>query len=137
MRAEDFPNYEQWKRQARRQSKSRYIADRIRFRSAESIYCVNRSPGAICSAILGVNRQVRPETFYLPVLRASVRTLRLPLSPRRSAYEYALIASFHTLKTSTAASGVMPARSFRRTCSWKNSISVLKEAYLPLRMSPP
>ena len=57
--------YERRKQHARRRSKFRYIADRMRSRSAESTYCLDRSPGYICSPILGVNQQVHAEASHV------------------------------------------------------------------------
>ena len=57
--------YERRKREIRRRSKFRYIADRMRSRSAESTYCLDRSPGDIYSSILGVNQQTHAEASYV------------------------------------------------------------------------
>ena len=62
IRTEDPSVYERRKQQTRRRSKFRYIANRMRSRSAESTYCLDRSPGYICSTnILDVNRQIHTE----------------------------------------------------------------------------
>lgn len=65
IRTEDPSVYERRKQQTRRRSKFRYIADRMRSRSAESTYCLDRSPGYICSTILGVNRQIHTEASHV------------------------------------------------------------------------
>lgn len=94
IRTEDPSVYERRKQQTRRRSNFRYIADRMRSRSAESTYCLDRSPGYICSTILGVNRQIRTEAshvlysehtfdFGMDISKASYpfyKTSRLPLS---------------------------------------------------------
>ena len=66
IRTEDPSVYKWRKQQMRRRSKFRYIADRMRSRSAESTYyCLDRSPGYICSTILGVNRQIHTEASHV------------------------------------------------------------------------
>ena len=57
--------YERRTQQTRRRSKFRYIADRMRSRRAESTYCLDRCPGYIYSAILGVNRQIHTEASHV------------------------------------------------------------------------
>lgn len=65
IRTEEPLMYERRKREIRRRSKFRYMADRMRCRSAESTYCLDRSPGDIYSSILGVNQQVHAEASHL------------------------------------------------------------------------
>ena len=62
---EDPSTYEQRKRQTRRRSKFRYIADRMRSRSGESTYCLDRNPGDIHTSILGVNQQIHDEASHV------------------------------------------------------------------------
>lgn len=65
IRTEELSIYERRKRNMRRRSKFRYIADRMRSRSAESTYCLDRSPGDIHSSILGVNQQIHAEASHV------------------------------------------------------------------------
>lgn len=65
IRTEEPSIYERRKRELRRRSTFRYIVDRMRSRSAESTYCLNRSPGDIHSSILGVNRQIHAESSHV------------------------------------------------------------------------
>ena len=64
IRTEQPSMYEQRKRETRRRRNFRYIADRLRSRSAESTYCLDESPG-IRPSILGVNRQVHAEASHV------------------------------------------------------------------------
>lgn len=65
IRTEEPSIYERRKREIRRRSKFRYIVDRMRSRSAESTYCLDRSPGDIHSSILGVNQQIHAEASHI------------------------------------------------------------------------
>ena len=65
IRTEDPSKHELRKRHMRRRTKFRYIADGMRSRSAESTYCRDRSPGYICSTILGVNQQIHAEASHV------------------------------------------------------------------------
>ena len=65
IRTEEPSMFERRKREMRRRSKFRYIADRMRSRSAESTYCLDRSPGNIHSSILGVNQQIHAEAAHV------------------------------------------------------------------------
>ena len=56
---------EQRRRQIRQRSRYRYIADRMRSRSAESTYHLDKSPGDIHSSILGVNQQIHAEASHV------------------------------------------------------------------------
>lgn len=64
IRTEQPSVYERHKRVLRR-TKFRYIADRMRSRSAESTYFLDRSPGSIHSSILGVNQQIHAEASHV------------------------------------------------------------------------
>ena len=65
IRTEEPSTYEQRKRQTRQRSKFRYIADRMRSRSGESTYCLDRNPGDIHTSILGVNQQIHDEASHV------------------------------------------------------------------------
>ena len=65
IRTEEPSTYERRKRQTRRRSKFRYIADRMRSRSGESTYCLDRNPGDIHTSILGVNQQIHDEASHV------------------------------------------------------------------------
>ena len=65
IRTEKPCTYEQPKRETRRRSNFRYLADRMRSRSAESTYCLEKIPGCIWSSILGVNQQVHAEASHV------------------------------------------------------------------------
>ena len=65
IRTEEQSTYEQRKRLVRRRSKFRYIVDRMRSRSAESTYCLDKSPGDIHPSILGVNQQIHLEASHV------------------------------------------------------------------------
>ncbi len=65
IRTEQLSVYERCKRETRQRSKYRYIADRMRSRSAESTYCLEEGPGYIRSSILGVNRQIHAESSHV------------------------------------------------------------------------
>ena len=57
--------YEQRKQEMRRRSKFRYIADRMRSRSAESTYRLDKSSGYIHSSILAVTRHIHAEASHV------------------------------------------------------------------------
>ena len=65
IRTESPAMYEQRKREMRRRSSFRYIADRMRSRSAESTYYLDKSPGDIHFSILGVNQQIHAEASHV------------------------------------------------------------------------
>ena len=65
IRTEELSIFERRKRNMRRRSKFRYIADRMRSRSAESTYCLDRSSGDIHSSILGVSQQIHAEASHV------------------------------------------------------------------------
>ena len=65
IRTEEPSTYEQRKRQTRRRSNFRYIADRMRSRSGESTYYLDGSPGDIHTSILGVNQQIHDEASHV------------------------------------------------------------------------
>lgn len=65
IRTEEPHLHERRRREIRQRSKFRYIADRMRSRSAESTYHHDRSPGEIYSSILGVNQQIHAEASYV------------------------------------------------------------------------
>lgn len=65
IRTEEPSTYERRKREMRRRSNFRYIADRMRSRSAEATYCLDRSPGNIHSSILGVSHQIHAEASQI------------------------------------------------------------------------
>ena len=64
IRTEEPSVYERHKRTLRR-NKFRFIADRMRSRSAESTYCLDKNPGFIHSSILGVNQQIHAEASHV------------------------------------------------------------------------
>lgn len=64
IRTEQPSIYERHKRVLRR-TKFRYIADRMRSRSAESTYFLDRKPESIHSSILGVNQQIHAEACHV------------------------------------------------------------------------
>ena len=65
IRTEEPSIYERCKWEMRRRSSFRYIADRLRSRSAESTYCLDRSPGDIHCSILSVNQQIHAEASHV------------------------------------------------------------------------
>lgn len=64
MRTEE-PSMDGRRKRETRRSKFRYIADRMHSRSAESTYCLDRSPGNIHCSVLGVNRQLHAEASHV------------------------------------------------------------------------
>lgn len=69
IRTEDPLIYEKRKREHRRRCNFRFIADRMRSRSAESTYCLKRTPGnepqKLYASILGVNHQIHAEASHV------------------------------------------------------------------------
>jgi len=66
IRTEDPSVYEKRKREQRERRKFRFIADRMRSRSAESTYCLKRTQSQeIHVAILGVNHQIHEEAAHV------------------------------------------------------------------------
>ena len=66
LRTEDAALYEKRKREQRARRKFRCIEDRMRSRSIESTYFLNKSPSQnLHAAILGVNRQIHAEAAYV------------------------------------------------------------------------
>ncbi|MCJ1450447.1 hypothetical protein MMC28_000778 [Mycoblastus sanguinarius] len=68
IRTEDSLIYEGRKREQRRRCKFRYIADRLRSRTAESTYYLVKMPGvdtSIHPSILGANRQIHNEASHV------------------------------------------------------------------------
>ena len=146
---EDSSMYERRKRQMRRRSKFRYTADRMRSRSAESTYCLDRSPGSIYSAILGVNRQFHTEashvlysehTFDFGVHIENILPFLQDLTPA----VLSSIKRINIVKCSLPYTKDFDRCEWRNACAfisqicnWNNSICMLKEAYFHLRTSPP
>lgn len=66
LRTENPSIYAKRKREERHRCKFRYIADRMRNRSAESTYCLeNGNDKELHAAILGVNRQIHNEAAHV------------------------------------------------------------------------
>ena len=126
IRTEDSSIYERRKRQTRRRSKFRYIADRMRSRSAESTYCLDRSPGSICSAILGVNRQIHTEashvlysehTFDFGADIESILPFLQDLTP----------AAFSSIKRINIVKRSLPYTKDFDRCEWRNACAFISQ----------